>query len=308
MSLFDAINNRYNMGVFINSPSNTHTIDILVDTLYSNELPCFSITVPVYNQEQIIVDNLNSIVYKTSEKAFEMIIICDACSDNTEKKIMEWQASIQTRVVPNLTRVLILTSKQPLFETSADNLGFFCSRGKYFLEIQADMNITDNGYNMKLLQPFLLDTTIIGISGRCCHSFSVSSGYGKLGMNVEKTIEELGIDPKYYYISNTCNRGPLLLDGEKVRSVGYLDEQNYFLDNSDHDLFARAYVEKGWICGYVPIDVHAPIVNGSTRKPRDAVNHETYVLKQQQTQHGKHGFLNTHRHVLVEKQVERRPL
>jgi len=259
-----------------------------------------SITVPVYNQDQIIVDTLTSIVEKTSG-SFELIIICDACSDTTEDKILNWLTTIQP--VPHLTRILVLTSSQPLFETSADNLGFFCSRGKYFLEIQADMTMMDAGYNMRLLHPFLQDPTIIGISGRCCHSFSGSVGYGKLGMSIESTIQELGINPNYYYISNTCNRGPLLLDGEKVKELGYLDEQNYFLDDSDHDLFARAYVQKGWICGYVPIDVHAPIANGSTRKERDALNTRVYKDKLSQTQKGNHGFLRTHRHLLVDKEI-----
>ena len=305
MSLLDRIRNRYAAGVFIHSPSNTSTIDILIDTSYSTELPCISITVPVYNQEQIIVENLTSIVQKTSG-TFELIIICDACSDATESNILTWHSSLQT--VPHLTRVLVLTSSQPLFETSADNLGFFCSRGKYFLEIQADMKILDTGYNMRLLQPFLRDPTIIGISGRCCCNFSITLGYGKLGMSMESTIQELGIDPNYYYIGNTCNREPLLLDGEKVKELGYLDEQNFFLDDSDHDLFARAYVQKGWICGYVPIDVYAPIANGSTRKERDALNRHAYELKKSQTQNGTHGFLTTHRHLLVDKEIVCKPL
>ena len=45
-----------------------------------------------------------------------------------------------------------------------------------------------------------------------------------------------------------------------------MDEENYFLDNSDHDLMARAFLEKKYICGYVPIDFNAPLCDGSTRK------------------------------------------
>ncbi len=44
-----------------------------------------------------------------------------------------------------------------------------------------------------------------------------------------------------------------------------MDEENYFLDDSDHDLMARAYLEKKYICGYVPIDFKAPLCDGSTR-------------------------------------------
>jgi len=302
------LHNRYISTYFVNKPSYENTINIVLDKYYTQEIPYFSITIPVYNQENIIANNLQSIVQATTEKTFEIIIICDACSDNSEKRILNWFSSLHFTTLPLLTRILILRSTLPLFETSADNLGFFCSRGRYFLEIQADMNITDNGYNMKLLQPFLLDNTILGISGRCCHTFSQSLGYGKLGTNIEKTIQELGIDAKYYYISNTCNRGPLLLDGEKLRTLGYLDEKNYFLDDSDHDLFARAYIQKGWICGYVPIDVKAPLKHGSTRKQRDEINRNAYILRKQQTHDGIHGFLHSHKHILIDKEVQRIPL
>ena len=301
MDLFHNINTRYQQNIFVNNPKYLNTIDILVDKYYSQEIPYFSIITPIYNQEEIIIDNLNSILYKTTEKLYEIILICDACSDNTEKKVSEWFSNINSES-QLLTRVLILKSSQPLFETSADNLGFYCSRGKYLLEIQADMNITDNGYNMRLLQPFLNNKNIIGISGRCCHNFSQSSGYGKLGSSIQNTIQELKIDKNYYYVSNTCNRGPLLIDGEKLKELGYLDEENYFLDDSDHDLFARAFSLKGWICGYVPIDVSSPLANGSTRKPRDKLNIEAYSIRQNKSSNG---FLQKYRNLLADKQVTR---
>jgi hypothetical protein len=185
-----------------------------------------------------------------------------------------------------------LKSEIPLFETSADNIGFFCSQGKYCLEIQADMEMTDKGYNMRLLQPFLLDNNIIGISGRCCHDFKCSKGIGKLGADILIKINDLPhVDINSYYIGETCNRGPLLLDREKLITMKYLDEVNYFLDNSDHDLFARAFVEKGWTCGYVPIDFFTLLENGTTRKKRDILNEMYYEKKKFETQNGKNGFL-----------------
>jgi len=51
-----------------------------------------------------------------------------------------------------------------------------------------------------------------------------------------------------------------------------LDEENYFLDDSDHDLMARAFLEKGYLCGYVPIEFSAPLYVGSTR------NNNTYNM------------------------------
>jgi hypothetical protein len=187
---------------------------------------------------------------------------------------------------------LVLKSTIPLFEVAADNLGFFCSRGKYCLEIQADMEMTDEGYNMRLLQPFLLNDNIIGISGRCTHDFTGQrGGVGKLGFDISVKVKDLpNVDADYYYIGETCNRGPLLFDKEKLKTLKYLDEANYFLENDEHDLFARAYVEHGWRCGYVPIDFIALLENGTMRKKRDALNQEYYdKFRRESTKHD--GFL-----------------
>jgi hypothetical protein len=136
-----------------------------------------------------------------------------------------------------------------------------------------------------------LNEHIIGISGRCCHSFDETNGIGKLGLDITKQLLP-NIDQNAYYIGETCNRGPLLLHNSKLKELGYLDEVNYFLDNSDHDLFARAYFLKNWICGYVPIEFCSPLENGSTRKPRDYNNEKYYRIKKESTQNGINGFLH----------------
>lgn len=290
----DTLNNRYITTRFINSPNYESDIEIVIDKTYSNEEPFFSIVTPINNQENNIVDNLISVLETTTKKYYEIIYILDSCSDNTEQKLVHFITTMTTKY-PLLIKILLLKSNIPLFETSADNLGFICSNGQYILEIQADMKMTDIGYNMKLLKPFTLDNTIIGISGRCCHSFDETIGIGKLGLDILKPLYLLpNIDKNAYYIGETCNRGPLLLDHSKLKELEYLDEVNYFLDNSDHDLFARAYYIKKWTCGYVPIDFITQLENGSTRKPRDNKNQTYYTIKKEITQNGENGFLKKH--------------
>jgi len=184
-------------------------------------------------------------------------MILDCCSDNTEIFLTNFIDSLDKCDRENkslLTNILILKSETPLFETTSDNLGFFCSRGKYIIEIQADMKMTDYGYNIKLLKPFTINDDIISISGRFCCEQKTWIGIGKSGKLIETETKDIpSIDMNRYYIGETCNRGPLVLDNNKLRELKYLDEVNYFLDDSDHDLFARAYVEKKWRCGYVPL-------------------------------------------------------
>jgi hypothetical protein len=146
------------------------------------------------------------------------------------------------------------------------------------LEIQADMKMTQRGYNIQLTRPFKKIENVIAVSGRCAHNIFRRGGIGKLGKNIEKTIDELNIQNNKFYVFDTCNRGPLLLDRKKLEELKYLDEDNYFLDNSDHDLMIRAYLTKKYICGYVPIDFDAPLHVGSTRNTKTYDNCKEYQV------------------------------
>jgi glycosyltransferase involved in cell wall biosynthesis len=293
--LFYKINHRYKNQEFINNPNilEDYSIDVIFYKKLTDETPNISIVTPVYNQEKIIVSNIKSVLENTLESKYEYILIIDCCSDNTMKEIIEFFLLLET-YPNNCVLITVLKSNIPLFETSADNLGFYCSRGDYIIEVQADMKMTEKGYNEVLMKPFksieLYDeddnSKVIGVSGRCCHKFNGQNGIGKLGYDVEKTVEQLGIERNIFYISETCNRGPLAIDRKKLIELKYLDEKNFYLDDSDHDLFARAYFYKKWICGYVPIDFSSPIQEGSTRKARDSINEKWLKIRKEQSNGG----------------------
>lgn len=242
----------------------------LLKNLYNIDNIVYSIITPVYNQEDIIVRNIKSYINNTNDN-FEIIIILDSCSDNTKENVLNFFKTFKC-VNTNFIQIQILETTEPLFETKCDNIGFKLAQGKYLLEIQADMEMTQRGYNAHLTKPFNLLTNVIAVSGRCAHNLYRGGGVGKLGRSIEQNIDQLKIERNIFYTYETCNRGPLLLDKDKVIELNYLDEENYFLDNSDHDLMARAYMLKKYICGYVPIDFNAPLENGSTRKQKDEPN------------------------------------
>lgn len=240
----------------------------------------YSIVTPIYNQETIIVKNVKSFIDFTQDN-FEIILILDFCFDKTEENIINF---LDNYLCENKNLIQIKIFKNcdiPLFETRCDNIGFRNSEGKYCLEIQADMEMTEYGYNLILVKPFNQFNNVIAVSGRCAHSIfrAPFCGIGKLGESIEKSIDELNIDRNKFYVSDTCNRGPLLIDKNKLQELEYLDESNYFLDNSDHDLMIRAYLSKGYICGYVPIDFKAPLSDGSTRNNKKYNNNE-YIINE----------------------------
>lgn len=232
----------------------------------------YSIVIPVYNQSAIIVDNIASALeHMGGTSLFECIVVFDGCEDDSEQKMIAF-FNEHVRKYTRLDRVIVVHQPTSIFETAADNMGFLLSRGTYIVEIQADMKVLSYGFNEILAIPCKSFPNVCAVSGRCCHSWKGSVGLGHLGASfgTPGTIPETH---RYkFFVADTCNRGPLLFDRAKLAELGYLDQQNFYLDNSDHDYMARARTERGWICGYVPIDVYANLQNGSNRKPRNAEN------------------------------------
>jgi glycosyltransferase involved in cell wall biosynthesis len=238
---------------------------LLKKYLYNNINITYSVIIPVYNQESIIKKNIESIINFTGG-SFEIIIILDFCNDNTENILVNFFDTFKNNNLMFSSVKIFKQPNSPIFEASCDNIGFINSNGKYCLEIQADMEMVMPDYNLHLSKPFNLLPNVFAVSGRCAHNFFREGGIGKLGTNIEKSIKELNVNPNLFYVYETCNRGPLLIDKTKLKELNYLDEKNYHLDNSDHDIIIRAFLNKGYISGYVPIDFISPLNDGTTRK------------------------------------------
>lgn len=259
----------------------------------------YSIVVPVHNQEEIIADNIASAIAAMSgPDAFEYIVVFDGCEDNSEAVVKTWFEGLGDDLgvlYPRLDRVVLIHQPTSIFETAADNIGFLLSRGKYIIEIQADMKILTPGFNEILAAPCKVMPNVCGVSGRCCHTWSSSVGVGRLGMDFGVPGNIPDVHMKKFFVANTCNRGPLLLDRKKLVELGYLDQHNFYLEDSDHDYFARAYIQRGWICGYSPIEVYAPMQHGSRRKPRNEENTRIHDFLKNRSDGG---FLRANLHIL----------
>ena len=255
----------------------------------SDETPTFSIVIPIYNQANIIQTVLSSVVSNTVG-TYEMILLVDGCTDDSKSRVIEWAGQVQ---MPTSFVQLHVLETPGIFETSCDNLGFVLSRGKYIIEVQADMEILTFGYNILLASPLVQYTDMIAVSGRCCHGLNSSTqaiAVGKLGEAV-LTPHTVLHDFKNYgkvFLSHTVNRGPLVLRRTMLEELGYLDEKHYVLGDDEHDLFARAWIQKQWRCGFVPVEVYSPLEWGSTRKTRPP-HVQTYLSERQS--HQSDGFL-----------------
>lgn len=250
----------------------------------------FSIVMPIHNQESIIRKVLDSVVAMTVGH-YEIILILDGCTDSTPTQVHSWiqdqKESIDIHLIENT---------QGRFETACDNQGFRMANGRYIVEIQADMVLLTFGYNIILASSLEQYPDMIAVSGRCCHGLNSSTQAmvaGKIGELCNKPhalLQDFQHHNKVF-LSHTVNRGPLVLRKSMLQELDYLDEEHYTLGNDEHDLFARAWVQKKWRCGFVPIEVYSPIEWGSTRKPRPS-NVHTYLVQRQMLE--KDGFLGKH--------------
>jgi hypothetical protein len=237
----------------------------------SDRTPVFSIVMPIFNQEAIIQAVLTSVV-KTTAGVYEILLILDGCTDGTRDKVLEW---IETTQFPDQMVLLrVLESKSEMFETSCDNLGFVLSRGRYLVEIQADMIIETPEYNVQLAIALETYPDMIAASGRCCHTINNLTRAGWVGKWGEINKHSTSPDGRVY-LSHTVNRGPLVLRRSMVEQLGFLDELNYVLGDDDHDLFARAWTQHKWRTGHIPIDYESQVQWGSMRKPKTVEVQET---------------------------------
>lgn len=239
-------------------------LETVVDQTFRPEQPMFSLVLPIHNQESIISEGLLRIFLHTYG-LYDLFIILDGCTDGTRTEVLR----VLTDPPSGLCRWTVVSTPYDIFETSCDNLGFVNARAPYIIELQADMYVETPGYNVRLVVPLELYPDVIAVSGRCCHTFTAPvTGKGKLGSTVSSPHVVSYATMNLFMLSHTVNRGPLALRRSMVESLGYLDEQAFVLENDEHDLFYRAWVQHRWRTGFYPVEVMSPESWGSTRKPR----------------------------------------
>jgi glycosyltransferase involved in cell wall biosynthesis len=326
--------------------SDTKTINLLDKTYDSVNAPIVSAVVPLFNQENIVMENLTALKNSMS-LPWELIIIDDASVDSSLYQIMNWVNSLNhdSKI---LKRVRVYRNSTELFETRCDIFGFNVATANYLLEIQIDIKIKEKYFDSKLVSAISSYPDMLMISGRGTHKLSyVATEYlglsesnkrinsnlkifffwlirrlvrslvrrlpllfitknkekEKMGLNfkndINKDLESIKsvVFPKLesfinssvaglvdnlveykctlddllggqIWLSETVMRGPLLINRIKYYELGGLDERGFFLGHDDHDLSYRAWRDKKWRTGFVPVGFESPLKDGSTRKEK----------------------------------------
>lgn len=137
---------------------------LLYRTFTREKAPIVSVVVPVYNQVQGISAVLKSIA-ENLVVPFELIVIDDGSKDDTVSAVKS-VCSGDTFTVSSATDIFVYRFRKSKFEVYCDWFGFEYARGKYFLEIQADMILCEKGFDVRMIEVLDIFPDIVAISGR----------------------------------------------------------------------------------------------------------------------------------------------
>ena len=252
--------------------------------LFSDISPIYSVILTVYNQGDILYSNLDSLLRQTSGP-WELIILLDDCRDNSKTEVLDtlktwigrqsgyciWAMTESRCNYDCMVRVQVIEHPDPIDETASNNVGMLAAdpRTSYFVLIQADMRISEPGWNVALSIPFRVWPDVFSVSARCAHDFAGTRFVGLCSSDINNGFGPMGLEQRRVFtVRQTCNRGPLMLHAKRTAQLGYLDEVGHYRGDDDHDLNARAWHMGRWVSGFYPIQFNAPLKDGATRRVR----------------------------------------
>lgn len=227
-----------------------------------------SIIICIFNKENIIEKIINALLTKSSELVKEYIFVLDGCTDNSPKIITE----LVKKIPKNIIHKIIYTNN--VFEIRSNNIGIKNATQKYVCIVQDDMEIIEQNWDKRMIQPFLHFTDIFAITARSALQMDVNGNFfnikeGPVGHHCFEKNNNISRD--IVYINQMVNRGPLMMELEKVKILGYLDETlPGLLAADDHDLCVKAFLNYGWKCGSYWIQYYSPLEWGSTRTGKNS--------------------------------------
>lgn len=232
-----------------------------------------SIILCVFNKEFLIKKVIDSIIENKSNNTKELIIVFDGCTDKSEEIAIE--------ALKNVKDINIIIEHAPnVFETKANNIALKLSTCNYSMIIQDDMLIQEKDFDARMLKPFMFKDTFT-VTSRLAHNDYINKiGNLTWGEFAGYDPYNLTINPSYrniFTIRDICNRGPLLVDNEKIQKLNYFDEIFYPQQYDEHDICFRAWKLYNWVSGSFWIKWYSKEEwGGSRQEVYTENNHDKY--------------------------------
>jgi glycosyltransferase involved in cell wall biosynthesis len=214
--------------------------------------PQIAIVIPVYNQASIISRNLRSVLDHL-EHAAEILLIDDASTDESMQAIEELISSLDITKETKLASIKVFKNKTSQYETYCDAFLFANCESKYVIEIQADMQILQKGFDSKLLRAIMSFPQLIGVSARGIEPLSgIIKGYSMtLGTDRahSRSIASYIISRLKYQIFTILRQ-----DGKKNSSTSKPQSSVLYTQAMDSEFLATGYAGRIASKINIPVD------------------------------------------------------
>jgi len=226
-----------------------------------------SIILTVHNKGWLIDKVIQGIKDNTVGE-YELIVVVDGCTDNSEEVVKNNVQDIKNYTVlfaPNV------------FETTANNMGLKQAIGDKVIIVQDDMLIKEVGWNLRMEKPFLAFDDVFAVTARTAHNWvwnPYTQHYGMVNdldncwcdiCNHTDHADRNNTTRDTFAIRSSINRGPMMIDHEDLKTMGYFDEAFAPQDMDDHDLMYRMKKKLNKVCGCYWIDFQSEDSWGGTR-------------------------------------------
>jgi glycosyltransferase involved in cell wall biosynthesis len=136
---------------------------VVLDAGFLDAEVVVSVVIPCFNQAERIGRTLVGLSESMSS-VFELIVIDDASTDGTVHEVLS--SLEQLAEINNLGRLRLLRMHRSSFETECDVVGFSVADGDYLLEVQADMEVDDPGFDGRMVRALASFDDLLMVSGR----------------------------------------------------------------------------------------------------------------------------------------------
>ena len=233
-------------------------------------IPRHSVVVSAHNAARSIGVCLSSLLSNTVG-VWELVLVLDGCTDTTfDVATATLRRAVQGGATGGLVRARVVVQGSPVWETSSDNIGLRLAHpnATALILVQADMEVTERGWNARMEAPLEVFKDVWAVGGRDAHNAGVGRGEGQPQAFNLTPGRDLGLAPTAaelnsaagltLYIRDVVNRGPLLLRADVTREAGFLNERDFLIRRDEHELMLRVWQAKGLLCGKLAVGWRVP--------------------------------------------------
>jgi hypothetical protein len=270
-----------------------------------------TISLPVCNQVEIIAQILMALL-NHCEIASNLVIILDACRDDSKAKVIQTIEKFDLK--SSITRIIILESKEDLFESTCENIALELLDSNYFMSLQADIYYCDATFLSRGIAFFEKYSDLLGLSGRAiipasnrkpdiCRKY-LNKVFNIINALFARTIKQKFLSPFYsnslyfgdlstpphskmrysrkqfatVYLGDSIIRGPVIWRSFYLKKLGLFSDHKYFLGGDEREMSVQGFDRFNYRVGFLATTCFTNLWTGTSHNPQKRTTETLQIL------------------------------